>query len=421
MPPYSRPPRLGYASPFAHRVGGFPSPSALFAWRCRVRDAARDIYRPGQKRVEKRSVVALGELIRHDPIVRMYVDRMIEEVPEKDRTVDDVEALLHQLDYILGVAPEWDSEEDKRNFFPVSTLLNPMMMSDAGYSAFRVDALNEALRAILQEWCAFLDSSASRYVLNEGPNGWLCPAAVEYNQLDQFVIPNRDAPHWGWTSFNAFFHRQIKAECRPIAGPGDPKVIVSPNDGRMFRIAREVEAREKFWIKGEPYSLTDMLAGSGYLERFIGGDIFQSYLSGADFHRWHSPIDGVVRSTTLVNGLLFSNLEGTGDDKKGTKNQAYYTAVNTRGLTFIESEDPRIGMVCCMPVGITEISSITFTARHGTRVNKGDELGYFSYGGSSLALIFQPGAIDHFTVEAPEDPDKEDVLIQVNSQIARAR
>ncbi len=54
---------------------------------------------------------------------------------------------------------------------------------------------------------------------------------------------------------------------------------------------------------------------------------------------------------------------------KGAKNQSYYAAVNTRGLTFIESEDPHIGVMCCMPVGVTEVSSITFAARHGMRVN----------------------------------------------------
>src|SRR5690606_28250873 len=104
-----------------------------------------------------------------------------------------------------------------------------------------------------------------------------------------FVIPDQSAPHWGFTSYNAYFHRQIKSECRPISSPDDPKVIVSANDGTVFKIAREVKALDEFWLKGQPYSLLNMLNNSPYSGRFIGGDVLQSFLSGANYHRWRAP------------------------------------------------------------------------------------------------------------------------------------
>jgi phosphatidylserine decarboxylase len=58
----------------------------------------------------------------------------------------------------------------------------------------------------------------------------------------------------------------------------------------------------------------------------------------------------------------------------------------------------------------------------GQQVKKGDELGCFSYGGSSMCLVFQPGAIDHFTVPPPlpvVDPTSGPA-IQVNAQISIA-
>jgi phosphatidylserine decarboxylase len=369
------------------------------------------------------SVADLARLLERDGIVRMYVEEMIDQVPAEHRTVENIPELLQALDHIITTAPLYEADPKKRNFFPMSSLFVYMMMTPAGEAVFRNDAFNGALRKILKDWCSFLDSSASQYVLDTGEHGWLSPSAYEYNKLYEFVIPDPSAPHWGFESYNAYFHRQIKAECRPIAKPDDPKVIVSANDGTVFKIARDVKALDRFWIKGQPYSLLNMLNNSELSGRFLGGDVFQSFLSGADYHRWRSPIDGVVRDAQVVNGLMFSDAESAGfDPTAGTYSQGYQASVNTRGLVFIESPDPVIGMVCVIPIGITEISSVTIQVRPGDRLKKGDELGCFSYGGSSMCLVFQPGAIQKFTVKEPppgSDPD-DGPPIQVNAQIALA-
>jgi phosphatidylserine decarboxylase len=369
------------------------------------------------------SVAGLARLIERDGIVRMYVEEMIDQVPAEHRTVENIPELLQALDHIITTAPLYEADPKKRNFFPMSSLFVYMMMTPAGEAVFRNDAFNGALRKILKDWCSFLDSSASQYVLDTGEHGWLSPSAYEYNKLYEFVIPDPSAPHWGFESYNAYFHRQIKAECRPIAKPDDPKVIVSANDGTVFKIARDVKALDQFWIKGQPYSLLNMLNNSELSGRFLGGDVFQSFLSGADYHRWRSPIDGVVRDAQVVNGLMFSDAESAGfDPTAGTYSQGYQASVNTRGLVFIESPDPVIGMVCVIPIGITEISSVTIQVRPGDRLKKGDELGCFSYGGSSMCLVFQPGAIQKFTVKEPppgSNPD-DGPPIQVNAQIALA-
>jgi phosphatidylserine decarboxylase len=295
-------------------------------------------------------------------------------------------------------------------------------MTPAGEAAFRLAAFNDAIRAILKEWCAFLDSPQSRYVLNETAEGWLSQPAYEQNKLYEFVIPDPSKPHGGFPSFNAYFHRQIKPEFRPVSAPKDPKVIVSANDGTVVTYVRDVQPLANFWLKGQPYSLVNMLAGSKFTERFFGGDVFQSFLSGADYHRWHSPIDGVVRSAEVIDGLMFSDAESAGPDPTAaTYSQGYEASVNTRGLVFVEGKDP-IGMVCVMPIGITEISSITIEVKPGDRVKKGDELGYFSYGGSSLCLVFQKGAIDRFTVPQNTSGNQDDgPPIYVNAEIAIAK
>jgi phosphatidylserine decarboxylase len=197
-------------------------------------------------------------------------------------------------------------------------------------------------------------------------------------------------------------------------------------DGNLVSIERGVQRQNRFWAKNEWFSLVDMLDKSPHVDRFVDGDVFQSFLSGANYHRWHAPIDGVVRDARVVDGLLFSETESAGPEPSpGILCEGYDACVNTRGLIFIESPDPAIGMVCVVPIGMTEISSITIKVKVGDVLRKGDELGFFSYGGSSLALVFQKGSIDHFTVAPPPplpvvDPTSGPA-IQVNALIAIAR
>ncbi len=425
-----------YQSSFGRLAGYLPKDrKAADRWR---RNLKHDVKAKRSKAEELKSkaVRELKELIEVDGIVRMYVTKMIDQTSEQygfaedaqekevheDIHMVDVDELLHALDHITTTAPLYYSSGEHVGF-PISALFMYMMMTQAGEAVFRNRAFNEALIRIQKEWCLFLDSPKSQYVLNTDENGWLSPHAYKANKLSEFVH-DKALPHWGWRSFNDYFHREIKPKCRPISQPEDPKVIVSANDGTVVNIARNVKRTDDFWLKGQPYSLVNMLNNRAYVDRFVGGDVFQSFLSGADYHRWRSPIDGVVVDTRIFDGLMWSDAESAGFDlTSGTYSQGYEASVNTRGLVSVVSDDPVIGMVCVMPIGMTEISSVTFEVKVGDRLKKGDELGYFSYGGSSLALVFQAGAIDKFTVKnrSPGTTPDDGPPIKVNAQIAVAK
>lgn len=345
---------------------------------------------------------------------------MIAQVPDANKTVHNIEQLLQALDLIVTTAPEFNADPKLRHAFPMSSLFVYMMMTVAGEAAFRYPPLNDAIRVILKAWCTYLDSPASLSVITYADNGWLCPAAAELNKLHDFIIPFAPGPNGGFASFNAYFHREIIPERRPLAGPGDSKVITSANDGSVCAIARQVKLSDNFWLKGQPYSLQNMLDGSPFTNRFVDGDVLQSFLSGADYHRWHAPISGVVREARVVNGLMFSDCESAGPDSSaGTLSQGYEASVNTRGLVFIESPDTTIGMVCVIPIGITEISSVQINVSVGQSVEKGGELGWFSYGGSTMALVFQHGAVNKFTVPPNTGGPDEGSPILVNQQVAQ--
>ncbi|WAC02445.1 phophatidylserine decarboxylase associated domain-containing protein [Lacinutrix neustonica] len=307
-----------------------------------------------------------------------------------------------------------------------------MMATSSGWSVFKNVAFNTALRFILQAWCDYLDSTASLSVVTTSPEGWLSPESVIANNLNQFVTKEdktKDPTHWGFNSFNDYFHRNVIPICRPIDGPNNDFVIGSANDGTVYRLARGVKLTDQFETKSQNYSLSNMLDHSQYTNAFVGGDVLQSFLSGHDYHRWHAPITGEVVEARVINGYMFSELPSEGwDPTGGTYSQGYEANVNTRGLIIIKHQDPKIGLVAIMPIGITEISSIKIVKKNGEPIkvgdyiNKGDQLGWFSYGGSSLCLVFQPGAVKQFTVVNPMPGVDSDngPYIRVGAQIAIA-
>jgi phosphatidylserine decarboxylase len=140
--------------------------------------------------------------------------------------------------------------------------------------------------------------------------------------------------------------------------------------------------------------------------------VLQSFLAGSDYHHFVSPVAGIVNRIVNVPGLLFSDAESGGFDPTGVKSLVYDTAVNTRTLVFIDGPD-EIGMVCVIPIGITEVSSIEMAVHEGTPVEKGQDLGWFRFGGSTLCIVFEPGRVE-FTV------DDESTLI-AREQIAVAK
>jgi hypothetical protein len=71
----------------------------------------------------------------------------------------------------------------------------------------------------------------------------------------------------------------------------------------------------------------------------------------------------------------------------------------------------------------SEVSSCAIhpEIRPGRRVRKGEEVGYFQYGGSTYCLIFRPGAIAGFTPESlPQAENPEPPLVLLGTHIATA-
>jgi phosphatidylserine decarboxylase len=370
-------------------------------------------------------LIEFQELIDTDPVVRMYFNQMITQVPPtkpyRKRHLQSVEQLLRLINEVLTMAPEFG--EDAMVATPLGAILDWAMGTPAGFAAFRDRRINALLKKILTAWCEFLSSSDSRYVLNDSPSGWKCAAAQRVVGIEQFEHDPSDE-YWGFASWNDFFTRRFKHGERPVASPDDDKVIVCACESTPYRIATDVARHDRFWIKSQPYSLQDMLANDESVDQFVGGTVYQAFLSATNYHRWHSPVAGTIVRAFIQEGTYYSEADSEGAAAtEPTNSQSYLAHVAARAIILIDADDPVIGLVAFVPVGMVEVSSCMIHPHltPGYHVAKGEELGYFQFGGSTHCLVFRPGVIADFTLAAiPQPHDPHAALVLVRSKLATA-
>lgn len=363
-------------------------------------------------------------LIDSDPVIRMYVEQMIAQVPSmkpyRARHLRDTGQLLHLMNEVLTVAPEFGPNMVAT---PLTAILDWTMGTPAGFAAYRDPRVNAMLKKILNAWADFLNSPDSLYVLNGSPTGWKSTEAQRTIGMDQFEH-DPDDEHWGFTSWNDFFTRRFTEGARPVAAPDDDTVVVSACESTPYGITTDVQRRDRFWIKRQPYSLMDMLAGDESVERFVGGTVYQAFLSANNYHRWHSPVAGTIVRAFVKEGTYFSEADSEGPDAvEATNSQGYIAHTAARAVIVIEADNPMIGTVAFVPVGMVEVSTCLLDAKltAGYHVEKGEELGRFQFGGSTHCLVFEKDAIAEFSLQAiPRPHDPHAPLVQVRSKLAVA-
>lgn len=135
-----------------------------------------------------------------------------------------------------------------------------------------------------------------------------------------------------------------------------------------------------------------MLAQDQFSDQFVGGTVYQGLLSALSYHRWHSPVSGKIVKAYVQDGTYFSQpYIARHQAKKFNSSQAYLAAVATRTIIFINADNPAIGLMCFLAVGMAEVGTCEITVKHGQHVKKGDQLGMFHFGGSSHCLLFRKG------------------------------
>ena len=193
---------------------------------------------------------------------------------------------------------------------------------------------------------------------------------------DEFADPPQS-----YASFNAFFYRKLKPHARPVCS--QPGTVAFPADGRHLAVPN-LSVGDRFFVKGQRFDLAALLGSSALAARYQGGALVLSRLCPVDYHRYHFGVGGDASSTRLLNGPLYSV------SPIALRKNVDYLWRNKRTLTEIVTAD--IGTVLQLEIGATNVGSIHQTFNPGA-VEKGQEKGYFAFGGSAAITVFEPGAV----------------------------
>lgn len=185
-------------------------------------------------------------------------------------------------------------------------------------------------------------------------------------------------------TFNEFFYRKLKPGARPCENPQEPRTAVSMADCRVTTFTTVDEAI-KLWIKGRHFTIAQLI-GDTYPElakNYTKGSIVIFRLAPQDYHRVHSPVDGVMGEARHIDGEYFSV------NPMAVRSHLDVFGENARTVFPINSED--FGTVLAVMVGAMMVGSCVVEAQAGQTLKRTDDVGYFKFGGSTVILLFEPG------------------------------
>ncbi|MCQ8771949.1 phosphatidylserine decarboxylase [Streptomyces telluris] len=209
-----------------------------------------------------------------------------------------------------------------------------------------------------------------------------------------------------WQTFNEFFIREIKKKRRPVDAPSDDSVVVAPADCVINMIVDELTETTPIPVKTVTMNVRQLLGDSGYADRFIGGTAVSCILMPDSYHRYHAPVAGeAVEARDDIGGVYYGMRDFPGLLDKGDVGYGYdysmfddfrrgYVIIRTEYLDRFGRRDGE-GYVGLVPVGLNSIASVNFLPKfkgldEPVRVEKGEEIGNFMYGGSLNILLFEP-------------------------------
>lgn len=268
-------------------------------------------------------------------------------------------------------------------------------------------------------WGSFLNTPES-----------LTPETLQSFQNDpEYDLQDYSNDQPNWNSFNTFFYRQLNSlqtdgsPMRPIANPYDNTIITSPADC-TFKARYKIDSsgnvidsdgnttRVTLKQTHSIGNINDLLGpeASQYASSFYNGTFVHYFLSPFDYHRFHAPVNGKVLYLGAVQGNVYLDVnitDGQFDAPDSAKDG--YEFNQARGILVIDTGDDNVGKVAVAPIGMAQVSSVNMYSDElqGQPVQKGQEFGYFAFGGSDIIMLFeQPASALKFitTVANAEEP-----------------
>ncbi|GAA5904221.1 hypothetical protein JCM8208_006806 [Rhodotorula glutinis] len=225
-----------------------------------------------------------------------------------------------------------------------------------------------------------------------------------------------------YPTMNSFFTRRLERGARPPASPRDPTVISSAADCRLTVFSSVADAK-RLWIKGKHFTLPALLQDPALAAQLHNGAVAIFRLAVEDYHRFHVPVDAVVGESRSIPGAYFTVNSMVVRDKHFD----VFTE-NKRDVTTLHARHPLTGAalpVAYVQVGALLVASIRRTVREGRGLKRSNELGCFSYGGSTVVCVFPQGSVEwdedlvHNSEGGNVDGVQVETILKVGERIGR--
>jgi phosphatidylserine decarboxylase len=198
--------------------------------------------------------------------------------------------------------------------------------------------------------------------------------------IEDFDIDLSIAQKQKFNTFNDFFTRKLRDDARPV--DTSSAIVVSPADGKILAYADI--SNSWFIIKGYRFDVYSFLDNPDLAQKYHDGALLIIRLAPMDYHRFHFPVSGNISPNKKIDGDYYSV------NPLALRKKAEIFCLNKREYSILSN--PVFGDVVMAEVGATMVGSIIQTFK-GSIVNKGEEKGYFKFGGSTIVLLFEKSKI----------------------------
>lgn len=205
-----------------------------------------------------------------------------------------------------------------------------------------------------------------------------------------------------YKSFNDFFTRKKLS----IKTKFDKYVLVSPCDARLSTY--KIDEKGIFNIKGTNYSISDLLDDDPIYKDYIGGDLLIFRLCKDDYHRYHYIDNGYQGKKVFIPGTLNTVRPiALRKVKVFKRNAREYTVLHTNNFSDVIQVE----------VGAILVGKIVNIHDKDYKFKKGEEKGYFEFGGSTIVLMFKKNTIVLDKDIVKNSKDGAETLVKVLSKI----
>ena len=210
--------------------------------------------------------------------------------------------------------------------------------------------------------------------MDSGLSAVLVSPFVQKNHIDLSQYEKKE-----FTSYNDFFTRKIRPSSRPFAEAAE--AFTAPCDSKLSVYPITEEAQ--FCIKDTQYTMERLTRSKRVAKEYEGGILCVFRLTVDDYHRYAFVDDGELSREFHIPGVYHTVNPVAGE---------YYPIYKENTREFCIQKSRHFGRLLLMEVGALLVGRIVNHDVEQT-VSRGEEKGYFEFGGSTIILLTQKGAV----------------------------